>query len=199
MVELPSKIINIIIGLLLSDGWMQKQNSGGHARLLFKQSLIRSEYVLFIFIILHHYCKSYPKLGYAKLKGIHFPYISFSTRSLRCFTEIYSLFYVNGKKVVPHNIFHILTIEGLAHWICGDGAYVKGGGLYLHTQSFSLLENEMLVNVLTTKFNCKCKIHMQRELPIIYISARSMKNLIPLLIPHFPKSMLYKLSKVNNT
>ena len=115
MVNLTPNIEKIIVGLLLSDGWMQKQNSGGHARLFFKQSLTKSEYLLFVFFLLQHYCKSYPILGYDKLNGKFFPYLSLSTRSLVCFSEIYSFFYVEGKKVVPYNIFELLTIEGLAH------------------------------------------------------------------------------------
>ena len=162
---------------------MQKQNLGGKARLFLKQSLARIEYLLFVFMILQHYCKSYPKLGVAKLNGKNFPFLNFSTRSLVCFTELYSLFYFEGKKVIPHNIFELLTIEGLAHWICGDGSFVKGGGLYLNTQSFTVIENAQLINVLIIKFNCKCSIHMQRGLPVIYISSHSMRKLEPLLKP----------------
>ena len=194
MVIFPKHIENIIVGLLLSDAWMQKQNLGGEARLFFKQSLNRSEYLLFVFRLLKHYCKSYPKLGYTNFKGKKFPFLIISTRSLVSFTKIYSLFYNEGKKVVPHNIYELLTIEGLAHWICGDGSFVRGGGLYLNTQSFTFLENVQLINVLIIKFNCKCSIHKQRGLPVIYISARTMKKLVPLLTPHFPASMLYKIT-----
>ena len=172
---------------------MQKQNLGGQARLFLKQSLARIEYLLFVFMILQHYCKSYPKLGVAKLDRKNFPFLNFSTRSLVCFTELYSLFYFEGKKVIPHNIFELLTIEGLAHWICGDGSFVKGGGLYLNTQSFTVIENVQLINVLIIKFNCKCSIHMQRGLPVIYISSHSMRKLEPLLKPFIPRSMFKKL------
>lgn len=202
MVAIPGHIENIIVGILLSDGWMQKQNKGGHARLFFKQSIVRSEYVFFVFILLQHYCKSYPQLGYSKLKGKTFlaprAFLNISTRSLVCFTEIYSLFYVEGKKIVPHNIFDLLTIEGLAHWVCGDGSYANGGGLYLNTQSFTVLENVRLINVLIIKFNCKCSIHMQRGLPVIYISSRTMKNLEQLLKPFIPASMFYKITRRKN-
>ena len=185
-------IEKIIVGLLLSDGWMQKQHSGGQARLGLKQSLTRCEYLFFVFMLLNHYCKSYPKLGFAKFKGKIFPLISFSTRSLVCFTEIYSLFYNEGKKVIPQNIFEILTIEGLAHWICGDGSFVKGGGLYLNTQSFTVIENVQLINVLIIKFNCKCSIHMQRGLPVIYLSVRSVKKIYPHIKEFIIPSMRYK-------
>lgn len=36
---------------------------------------------------------------------------------------------------------------------------------------------------------------MQRGLPILYISARSMRKLLPLLEPYFTPGMLYKLRK----
>jgi hypothetical protein len=98
---------------------MQQKNSGGQARLFLKQSYYRMEYLIFVFILFQHYCKSFPKLGYAKLNGKSFPYLNFSTRSLFCFTEIYSQFYVRAglrpEKVVPSDIFNLLTIQGLGH------------------------------------------------------------------------------------
>ena len=194
MVALPNFIKGVVVGILLSDGWMQKQNSGGHARLFLKQSYSRMEYLIFVFILFQHYCKSFPKLNYAKLNGKSFPYLIFSTRSLFCFTEIYSQFYVRGKKVVPSDIFNLLTIQGLAHWICGDGSFVKGGGLYLNTQSFTILDSVRLINVLIIKFNCKCTLHMQRGLPVIYISSRSMRKVYPILKHYFTPGMLYKLT-----
>jgi len=58
----------------------------------------------------------------------------------------------------------MLTIQGLSHWICGDGTFVKGGGIYLQTQSFTVIEVVRLINVLIIKFNCKCTIHYQEGL-----------------------------------
>lgn len=203
MVALPNFIKGVVVGILLSDGWMQQQNSGlayaGPARLFLKQSYSRMEYLIFVFILFQHYCKSFPKLGYAKLNGKAFPYFIFSTRSLFCFTEIYSQFYIRegvrtAQKVVPSDIFNLLTIQGLAHWICGDGSFVKGGGLYLNTQSFTILDSVRLINVLIIKFNCKCTLHMQRGLPVIYISSRSMRKLYPILKTYFTPGMLYKLT-----
>ena len=44
MVTLTHFIEGIIVGILLSDGWLRKQNAGGQARLGFKQSLAHSGY-----------------------------------------------------------------------------------------------------------------------------------------------------------
>ena len=45
----------------------------------------------------------------------------------------------------------MLTIQGLSHWICGDGTFVKGGGIYLQTQSFTVIEVVRLINVRANK------------------------------------------------
>ena len=96
----------------------------------------------------------------------------------------------------------MLTIQGLSHWICGDGSFVKGGGLYLQTQSFTVIEVVRLINVLILKFNCKCSIHYQEGKPVIYSSSRSVRKLRPELLKHMPQSMHYKLtgtsSRVNS-
>lgn len=115
MVRLPNNIYNIIVGVLLSDGSMQIGNKKGkgQARLRFKQSFTRLLYVLELYSQLAHYCKSLPEFGLHK--GQKYSYVYFTTRSLSCFTEIYNLFYVNNKKIVPVDIFNILTIAGLAH------------------------------------------------------------------------------------
>ena len=88
----------------------------------------------------------------------------------------------------------MLTIQGLSHWICGDGTDVKGGGIYLQTQSFTTLEVVRLINVLIIKFNCKCTIHYRADKkieyflgkPVIYISSRSVRKLRTELLKHIP-------------
>ena len=191
MVSLPKFIEDIIIGLILSDAHLDLQNKkgNGQARLYFKQSISRLNYVLTLFNLLSHYCKSYPVLKRGK-----FPYVYFSSRSLACFTELHKLFYDKNIKIIPLEIYDMLSMSSLAHWIMGDGSYVKkGGGIYLNTQSFSIRDNVRLMNVLIIKFNCKCTLHMQRGLPTIYIYSKSVKKLTPLLLPFMVPSMYYKL------
>ena len=191
MVSLPIFIRDIIVGLILSDAHLELQNKkgNGQARLYFKQSISRLNYVLTLFNLLSHYCKSHPKIKWGQ-----YPYVYFSSRSLACFTELHNLFYDKNIKVVPLEIYDMLSVPSLAHWIMGDGSYVKkGGGVYLNTQSFSIKDNVKLMNVLMIKFNCKCTLHMQRGLPTIYLSSKSVKILTPLLLPFMIPSMYYKL------
>jgi LAGLIDADG DNA endonuclease family len=69
----------------------------------------------------------------------------FTTRSLPCFTEFYHLFYINGKKFIPHCIGELLTPRALAFWIMDDGTAIKSG-LILQTDSYSISEVERLAD-----------------------------------------------------
>ena len=63
MIRIPPFQYSVIIGLLLSDGWLYVSNNRSkNYRLGFKQKLTQSEYVLFVFNLLSHYCNSYPHL-----------------------------------------------------------------------------------------------------------------------------------------
>jgi len=63
MIKLPSYQRGVVIGLLLSDGWLILSNSRSkNARLGLKQALANSAYVWFVFNILSHYCSSCPRL-----------------------------------------------------------------------------------------------------------------------------------------
>lgn len=62
MIRLAPYPRNVIIGLILSDGWLIFGSRSKNARLEFKQSLDHISYVFFVFNILSHYCSSRPNL-----------------------------------------------------------------------------------------------------------------------------------------
>lgn len=71
--------------------------------------------------------------------------------SLPYFTELHSLFYVNGVKRLPVDIYNLLTPEALAHLIQGDGE-ARNYGLILCTDSLTIQEVVKLMNVLMLKY-----------------------------------------------
>jgi hypothetical protein len=136
MLSIPPQLYSIIVGILISDAWLQRPNINRNARFGFKQSMDHFKYFWSVFLKLSHFCSSSPYLTKSIHKGKAYFGVGFTTRTLPCFTELHNLFYVNGKKIVPLNLFEILTPEALAHWICCDGSRT-GGGITLHTQSFT--------------------------------------------------------------
>ena len=118
-----------------------------------------------------------------------------STRAFSDLTKLYHNFYVNKVKVVPKDIYNLLTPEALAHFILGDGTNDHGFGLILCTDSFTLQDVIKLMNVLIIKYRLECTLRKQNNNYRIYIRKNSMLLLKSIVKPYFCKSMLYKLGK----
>jgi heme/copper-type cytochrome/quinol oxidase subunit 1 len=209
MIRIPKNKLDPLVGLILSDGnisinktspWFKDKDELSSckkrvelgARFRFKQSIDKFEYVHLVFCLISHYCSSYPRLVKSRLGRKNFYGIEIISRSLPCFLELYNKFYDSGRKIIPMDLYDILTYEGLAHWIMGDGSYVKGGGLYLNTHSFTIKECVFIMNVLYIKFRINTTINMQRNQPVIYIRVKSVKILYPHIHPYIIPSMQYK-------
>jgi hypothetical protein len=196
LINIPIEHYSIFIGILLSDAWLQCNPGKGNARLGLKQTLNNSSYLLDVFFKLSHYCPSYPRITRATVKGIRHFALQMNTRAMPCITELYNMFYVNGVKTVPKDLYNLLTPEALAHWIAGDGT--RGtSGILLQTQSFTIKENVFIINVLMVKFDIKSSICMQRNRPVIYIAASSLPTLRALILPYLHTSILYDLFNSN--
>lgn len=187
----------IIIGSLLGDLTAERPNINCNTRLQFKQSIINKEYIYHLYGLFQGFCGTGPlNLSYFDTrinKNKVYKSIKFQTLSLSCFNIYRELFYnTEGKKILPLNIEFLLTVKGLAYWLMDDG-YKSGKGLYIYTESFSLTEIKLLINVLKNKFNLECNYHKVTNGYRIYIFSTSKINLIKLVKPYFIKEFYYKL------
>jgi len=98
---------------------------------------------------------------------------------------------VNGVKVVPavEIMYDFLSPMALAHWIMGDGA-AYSSGLILCTESFSIIDNVKLMNILMLKYQLKCSLTSRNR---IYIQAQSIPRLRSIVLPYMEYTMHYKL------
>lgn len=211
MVHIPNKVLYIITGLLLSDGYINiaskrntkyitiEQNNRktqlyANARFGFKQSIKHIDYALSVFNTLNHYCISIPKLVSTKLPSTNQTYygIEFKTRALPCFSLLRSIFYNGRIKIIPHNIYDYLDYSSLAHIIMGDGSFMKGGGIVLHLQSFTLKELIFLSNILRIKFNLNPTLHKHSHQYVIYLGIKDIKKIYPNIKEYIIPSMYYK-------
>lgn len=200
MMELSPYQYSVVIGLILSDGWLilsstkNPDKSRLNARLGLKQSLQRFSYLWSVFYILSPYCSNHPSLIINKRAGQINYGVQFFTQTLSCFTKLHKLFYINGVKTVPLDIYNLLDPIALAHLIMGDGQFVKTGGLTICTDSYSIIDVVRLMNVLMIRYDLDCTIHIPRKAQYrIFISKRSMAKLRTIVSPYIVPSMLYKI------
>lgn len=185
---------DIIIGLILGDLFVSRDAK--NARLRFKQSLDHKDYIDHLFNLFSYYSnmKEPKEHKYFDNRTNKFYYfVVFNTFSLPCLNYYHDLFYVNGVKIIPLNIEELLTPTGLAYWAMDDGTKLASGFM-LATNSFTLVEVELLAKALKNKFNLNTSIYANKKGHIsLYIRTASMENFRNLVSPYFHDSMKYKL------
>lgn len=185
---------SMLIGVLLSDGWMRNKK-GWNSKIGLKQSIKNFDYLWEVFINLANLCSSFPYIGKTIKRGKLFYSLQFETRQLKCFDEIRSLFYINGigKKIITKELFDYFDYIVLSHWIMGDGAK-RNKGIILCTDSFSIKEVIILMNILKIKLDIESTIHMDNGKPRIHINKKNLLKIRSKLLPHFSNHFLYKIS-----
>ena len=154
----------VLIGLLLGDACIQATVSkiGGH-RLTIRHSMEQYEYLQHLHELFEDLVVQSLALGKTldnRTKETYF-WCNLHTLSFKWFAYYRTLFYSEtGVKIVPANIGEVLTPIGLAYWFADDGYFHNfSGGFYLSTNSFTLAEVELLVEVLKKNFYLDCKTH----------------------------------------
>jgi len=191
---LSSFHLGVMVGVLLGDAYIRKGGDNRNARILFGQSLVNFPYLWFVFTLLSPYCAGLPYLDSSVIKGVRHYRAMFTTRTYTVMNELYDMFYVEGIKVVPQEIYHLLSPVALAHWISCDGAGIKQGGLLLCTDGFTVSEVCKLMNVLMIRYGLNCTLQYYAGLPRIYIPAKDLVRLRLIVEPYMHQFSKYKLS-----
>lgn len=195
---MPSEIKDVLIGILLGDAHIAKRSPTSNARLVYTQTAeSHKEYFNLVYSLFESFC---PKNYTIQNKTIRdkrsvntYRALCFTTMQLPCFNIYRDMFYISNIKIVPENIYHLLTPRGLAFWIMDDGSR-QGDGLHISVYGFSSADVDKLMSTLQDKYNLKCSIHLNRDSkPRIYVFKESMDNLRNLTKGYFVKEMLYKL------
>lgn len=186
--------LDILIGILLGDAFFKK-GKNNNLRIGFKQSIINFPFLWTVFMDLSHYCSSLPRVEFTKLSnGKLYKAVILETRSYPILHQLYNIFIINGKKGIRPELFYYLSPRSLAYWIMSDGLSNQYG-LTLCTDSFTVAEIVILINILKIKFNLDCNIHYYNKYPRIYIKANSMEQLRLIVNPYIIPFSRYKLEK----
>lgn len=110
------------------------------------------------------------------------------------FSDMYSVLYKDGIKIVTEEWLKHVTPRGLAFWFMDDGCNAGT----LATNCFTKQECELIQKWLDETYNIKTTLHnAPNNQYIIYIKSESRSTFYNLVEPYFIPSMLYKLHNWN--
>lgn len=198
MSVLPSYLNQVVVGLLLSDGSVERPTQTGGARLSVILGISTLPYLTHLFKLLESLTDSGISHLEAKDKitGKSYITVRFKTAMLPLFVYYHQLFYCIDEvtqryvKRVPENIDSLMTPVVLANLIVGDGNLKKG----IYTNSFTKLDVEKLASAITSKLGIVTKaVHDRNNQYMLTISRTQLDKVRELIGPHMHPSMSYKL------
>jgi hypothetical protein len=197
----------MLVGLLLSDAWLQSTNSNIKTpRIGLKQSIVNLPFLLSIYSELGYLCSTKVMCHISKIRGVAYTSFSFQTRALPCFIELYDLF-IGPEKVkrISPELYDYLDYKALAFWIMGDGSK-RNEGIILCTDNFTVEEVVLLMNMLMLKFNVNPTIHKEKSVhPTskevsykhrIYLGINDLNKIRPFIAPHMHPHFNYKIDRI---
>ena len=174
----------LVIGSILGDGHLR-----GKDEKLFEFS--QTERRLFYVKWKHDMLKNIASPIYRFERGPSQWAYKFTTKTNHYFTELYRVFYRNGRKVVPRQIGKMLTPFSVAVWFMDDGSKSRNS-VYFNTQAFSISEQMMLVKALK-RFYVIANVNKDKEWFRLRVLNRCNENFLKVFGPHILREFLYKL------
>lgn len=180
--------LSIIIGSILGDGYIRIIKGRSDAFLEINHSIKAKEYVDWKFASLKSICISPPKQRIIDETRTAY---RFFTKQHQEISDLYSRFYVNGRKIIPSSL--VLNPIILAIWYMDDGSKSRKHDVYLNTQQFSLNHQKILISKLR-EMGLKARLNKDKKYYRIRFLKESVEKLNDIIYPFIIPSMKYKLS-----
>ena len=187
----------ILIGLILGDGYLQKTGKK-NARLKLEHSEKQKDYIFWKYEKLKNWLQSQPK----KIKRYNpffkktYSYYRCQSHSSPVFGKLYRLFYEAGKKKIPDNIKNLLRSPlTLAVWYMDDGYYYRRDkAAYIYLPAYSQEDLVKLLECLKSNFKLEPKIYYKKakRLPCLYFSSTETIKLFKIIKGFIIESLKYK-------
>lgn len=177
----------VLVGSLLGDGTLRKQQGKRNALLEVNHSLESKDYVDWKWQHFQEYVLTPPKSR--RGNGTRVAY-RFTTRSLPVFTDYHRWFYQAGRKRIPSNLE--LDPFILAVWFMDDGSKSRDAW-YLNTQQFSIDEQAFLRGLLKDTFGIESAVNRDKSYFRTRISTESTKRMEQIIGSYLLPCFRYKL------
>jgi len=135
MLSLTKRQEEILIGMILGDGHLEKLYTPGLGRLKVEHSFKQKDYVDWLYAEFKNWVRTKPKPKVKKVWGkIHKNY-GFSTYGHKLLGNFQREFYQDRIKVIPNNLINNITPLVLTVWYMDDGSIKsnKHKGVFLNT------------------------------------------------------------------
>jgi hypothetical protein len=180
----------VLTGTLLGDGCLAKH--GRHHRLHIKHKLAHVDLALMKYEVFREFISMAPHQFDQRLGDRRHPCVQFATRTHLVFSEWHRRFYSERRKIVPADIANDLSPRALAVWLMDDGA-ADYAGITIQTHSFEYDETVRLAADLRSEYSLEAGVRKNRGSWLIYIPARSVRDLEEVVHDHMIPSLAYKL------
>ena len=200
---LSSHQIDVIIGSLLGDARLECRSVGLRhpitARLRCHHGEKQKEYLFWKYEVFKNLVLKEPKeITWDNPKrNLHEVSWYFHTRSFEELGILYNTFYRNGCKILPEEIFDVLTPQMIAVWFMDDGSNV-GGGFTLNTHGFSREEQIRVIDYLKRRHGVTATLVKDRTKFKIGIGRNDYARFANLVRPFIVPSMTYKIVNPRN-
>lgn len=114
LIKLPDDVKEILVGILLGDAHIVRRTSTANSRLVYAQTAVtHKEYFDYVLSFFLPYCAdnytSQSRIVRDNRTKKTYSAISFTTMQLPCFNEFKENFYHLNVRIVPDNIYELLT------------------------------------------------------------------------------------------
>ena len=195
---LSKKQKEILIGLILGDGHLEKLYTPTLGRLKVEQSYKNKNYVNWLYREFTNWVRSKPKSKEKKVWNKTYQNYGFLTYGHRLLGEFQETFYRRRKKIIPNDLEKDITPLGLAVWYMDDGSIksTRHRGLFLNTQDFRISDVRKLQRILSGKFGISSSTRKDEKGVQIYLGGKSGEKFIEIIKPYIIPSMEYKIPRV---
>lgn len=181
----------VLLGTILGDGCLFKGNSNQNYRMNLAHSLKQKEYFMYKYNVLKSLGFKEPKIEKEFHKRVEKEYTCIKTQSLTnpLFTEMYKIWYKDGKKIIPKNKVNEIGDLAIAIMFFDDGCKTTSG-YSIATYNFDLDSLNNLRIYLLQKYNIETSLHKDKSL---YIRANSKSKFRKIVEKYATSDVLYKL------
>jgi len=184
----------ILDGLLLGDGHLERQRGARSARLKVEHCIAQAAYVDWKYAEWEPWVLAPPRLRIKSNRlDTQSTNIGFTTLSHEEFEAARERFYRDGRKIVPADLR--LTSLSMAVWYMDDGSRKSRECrvLYLNTQGFNTCDIERLQALIFRDVKAETSVRRQADGLQIYFPSSSVTTLAVYIDDYLLPSMRYKL------